>query len=123
MDDRALRLTHLDRVLYPATGFTKGDLVAYYLAVADVMLPHLRCRPVTVGRFPAGVARAGFAQTQLPGRPSWLRTVPLALASGVVKRFPLVEEPAALASLAQIGTIERSPPESRASSQPSCHTS
>ena len=66
MDDRALRLTHLDRVLYPETGFTKGDLVAYYLAVADVMLPHPRCRPVTVGRFPAGVARAGFAQTENP---------------------------------------------------------
>ncbi len=101
-----IALTNLDRILWPATGFTKAELIAYYLSVADVLVPHLRDRPLTVGRFPGGVDGRGFAQTELPGRPSWLRTVPLALLSGAVKRFTLVDDAAGLAWLAQMGTIE-----------------
>ncbi len=48
IDGRELRLTNLDRVLYPETGFTKGDLIDYYAAVAPLLLPHLRDRPVGV---------------------------------------------------------------------------
>jgi bifunctional non-homologous end joining protein LigD len=106
IDDRPLQLTHLDRVLWPAAGFTKADLIAYYLNVADVLLPHLRDRPLTLGRFPGGVDGRGFAQTEIPGRPGWIRTVPLALKSGAVKRFTLADERASLAWLAQMGTIE-----------------
>jgi bifunctional non-homologous end joining protein LigD len=106
IDGRALRFTHLDRVLYPATGFTKADLIRYYLAVADVLLTHLRGRPLTLGRFPGGVDARGFAQTEVPGLPDWVRTAPLALADGTVKRFTLVDERAALAWLAQMGTVE-----------------
>jgi bifunctional non-homologous end joining protein LigD len=106
IDGRTLDVTNLDRVLWPAAGFTKADLIAYYLAVADVLLPHVRDRPLTLGRFPGGVDGRGFAQTEIPGRPVWIRAVPLALKKGPVKRFTLVDERAALAWLAQMGTIE-----------------
>jgi bifunctional non-homologous end joining protein LigD len=106
VDGRSLRLTNLDRVLWPETGFTKAELVAYWLGVADVALPHLRSRPLTAGRFPGGVDGRGFAATELPGRPEWIAAVPLLLANGAVRRFTLVDERAALVWLAQMGTIE-----------------
>jgi bifunctional non-homologous end joining protein LigD len=106
IDGRIITLTNLDRVLYPEDGFTKADLVDYWLAVADVILPHLGERPLTVGRFPGGVDGRGFAQAEVPGRPDWLPTRELALLKGPVKRFTLVRERAALVWLAQMGTIE-----------------
>jgi bifunctional non-homologous end joining protein LigD len=106
IDGRAVALTHLDRVLYPATGFTKADLVAYWLDVAHAALPHLEGRAITVGRFPAGVEGRAFAQTEIPGRPSWIRTVPIALRSGEVKRFTIVEDRATLVFLAQVAALE-----------------
>lgn len=106
IDGRVLRLTNLDRVLWPETGFTKAELVAYFLAVADVMLRHLRDRPLTLGRFPGGVDGRGFAQTEAPGRPPWVRTVPLDLANGARKRFTVADDRATLVWLAQIGTVE-----------------
>lgn len=106
VDGRAIALTNPDRVLYPGTGFTKADLAAYYLGVADAILPHLGDRPLTVGRFPGGVDGRGFAQTEVPGRPDWIPTMELALMKGPKKRFTLVRERAALVWLAQMGTIE-----------------
>lgn len=106
IDGRSITLTNLDRVLYPADGFTKSDLVDYWLAVADVILPHLADRPLTVGRFPGGVDGRGFAQAEVPGRPDWIATRELALLKGPVKRFTIVRERAALVWLAQMGTIE-----------------
>lgn len=106
IDGREIALTNLDRVLYPEDGFTKADLVDYWLAVADVILPHLGDRPLTVGRFPGGVDGRGFAQAEIPGRPDWIPTRELALLKGSVKRFTLVRERAALVWLAQMGTIE-----------------
>jgi bifunctional non-homologous end joining protein LigD len=106
VDGRRLFFTHLDRVLWPEVGFTKAEMIAYYLAVAGVLLPHLRDRPITVGRFPGGVDGRGFAQSEVPGRPSWIRAAAVALANGAVKRFTLVDERASLAWLAQMGAIE-----------------
>jgi bifunctional non-homologous end joining protein LigD len=68
-------LTSLDRVLWPAVGFTKGDMLAYYEAIAPVLLPHLAGRPLTLGRFPAGVDGPGFATTECRRRPDWVSTV------------------------------------------------
>jgi bifunctional non-homologous end joining protein LigD len=106
IDDHAVPLTHLDRILWPAADFTKADLVAYYLAIAPAVLPHLVDRALTLGRFPGGVDGRGFAQTEVPGRPDWIRSVPLRLANGAVKRFTIAEDRASLAWLAQMGTIE-----------------
>ena len=78
VDGRRLRLTNLDKVLYPATGFTKGQVVDYYTRIAPVMLPHLAGRPVTMVRLPDGVDGERFFEKRCPRhRPEWLPTVPL----------------------------------------------
>jgi bifunctional non-homologous end joining protein LigD len=75
---RRLRLTNLDKVLYPATGFTKGQVVDYYTRVASALLPHLEDRPLTMVRLPDGVGGERFFEKRCPGhRPAWLETVPL----------------------------------------------
>ncbi|MBN8867851.1 MAG: non-homologous end-joining DNA ligase [Solirubrobacterales bacterium] len=75
VDGRTVKLSNLDRVLYPETGFTKGDLIDYYAAVAPVLLPHLRDRPLTMRRFPEGVDEDGFWEKHCPEhRPEWVKT-------------------------------------------------
>ena len=76
---RRLKLTNLDKVMYPSTGFTKGDVIAYYTRVAPVLLPHLRGRALTLKRYPDGVEGEVFFQKQAPKhRPEWVKTVRLA---------------------------------------------
>lgn len=73
-----LTLSNLDKVLYPSAGFTKGDVIAYYLAMAPVLLPHLQDRPLTLRRFPDGVDAESFYEKHRPrGTPSWIRTARL----------------------------------------------
>jgi bifunctional non-homologous end joining protein LigD len=68
-----VELTHTDRVLFPDDGITKGDLIAYYRAVAETLLPHLRDRPLTLHRFPGGLARGGFIQQAISDYyPDWI---------------------------------------------------
>ena len=67
-------ITHPEKVLFPDDGITKGDLAAYYEAMAPVILPHLRGRPITMERYPAGIGEKGFWQKDVSrGFPSWLR--------------------------------------------------
>jgi bifunctional non-homologous end joining protein LigD len=69
-------ITHPEKLLFPADGISKGELAAYYAAVAPVMLPHLRARPVTLERFPAGIERKGFMQKDVSkGFPAWLTRI------------------------------------------------
>ena len=69
-------ITHPEKVLFPDDGITKGELAAYYEAIAPVMLPHIRNRPVTMERFPAGIGRKGFFQKDVSkGFPDWLQRV------------------------------------------------
>ena len=71
-------ITHPEKLLFPADGITKGELSAYYDAVAGVMIPHLRGRPVTMERFPQGIGAKGFLQKNVVrGFPAWLQRVPL----------------------------------------------
>jgi len=75
IDGRVIRLTNLGKVLWPAGGYTKADLIRYYTLVAPVLLPHLRGRPLTVTRFPDGVEGASFYQKNAPAHtPAWVRT-------------------------------------------------
>jgi bifunctional non-homologous end joining protein LigD len=69
-------ITHPEKVLFPEDGITKGDLAAYYEAVAPVMLPHLKGRPLTMERYPAGIGQDGFWQKDVAkGFPPWLKRV------------------------------------------------
>ena len=85
-------ITHPDKVLFPEDGITKGDLAAYYEAIAPVMLPHLRARPVTMERYPAGIGEKGFWQKDVSkGFPEWLKRVEVPKKKGVV-HYPLISD-------------------------------
>lgn len=78
VDGRRIVLSNLDKVLYPGTGFTKGEVIDYYARVAPVLLPHLADRPVSFKRYPDGVDGEGFFAKNAPrGTPDWVRTVRL----------------------------------------------
>src|SRR3954447_539810 len=78
VDGRRLALSNLDKVLYPETGFTKGEVVDYYARIAQVLLPHLAGRPMSFKRYPDGVEGQGFFAKNAPrGTPEWVRTVRL----------------------------------------------
>lgn len=72
-----------DKVLFPGDGITKGDLIDYYVAVADTMLPHLEDRPLTMQRFPDGIAEDGFYEKKLPDHfPDWVDRVRVSTSHG-----------------------------------------
>jgi bifunctional non-homologous end joining protein LigD len=75
---RQLTLTNLDKVLYPATGFTKGQVVDYAIRIAPVLLPHLKGRPLTMKRYPNGIDQEYFFEKNAPKhRPDWVQTTPV----------------------------------------------
>ena len=74
IDGQTLSISNLDKVLYPAAGFTKGQLIDYYARIAPVMLPHLEDRAVTFRRYPDGVEGTSFFEKQAPSHtPAWVR--------------------------------------------------
>jgi bifunctional non-homologous end joining protein LigD len=78
IDGRRLSLSNLDKVFYPETGFTKGQLIDYYTRVAPVLLGHLRGRPLTLKRYPDGVTGPYFYEKQSPRhRPDWVKVAPI----------------------------------------------
>lgn len=75
---RKLALSNLDKVLYPAAGFTKAQVIDYYTKIAPVLLPHLKNRALTLKRYPNGVEGEFFYEKRCPSfRPSWLKTAPI----------------------------------------------
>lgn len=75
---RQLRVSNLDKVLYPAAGFTKGQVLDYYIRIAPFLLPHLKGRPVTMKRYPDGVGGEYFYEKNAPAhRPEWVKTTPV----------------------------------------------
>lgn len=75
---RRLKLSNLEKVLYPEAGFTKGHMIDYYVRVAPVLLPHLRDRPLTMKRYPEGVNGQFFYEKNCPShRPEWVKTAPV----------------------------------------------
>ena len=102
---RKLNLSNLDKVLWPVTGTTKGEMVSYYAQIAPVLVPHLAGRAVTLKRFPDGVEKGSFYEKNCPShKPPWVGTVKM----GDVN-YCLVEEPAALVWLANLAAIELHP--------------
>ncbi len=102
---RKLNLSNLDKVLWPVTGTTKGEMVSYYAQIAPVLVPHLAGRAVTLKRYPDGVEKGSFYEKNCPShKPPWVGTVKM----GDVN-YCLVEEPAALVWLANLAAIELHP--------------
>ena len=116
VDGRKVRLTNLDRVLYP-TGFTKAELITYYTAVAPALLRQLRNRPVTRIRFPEGVSGERFFEKNLPkGTPEWIRHQEVAASpgteeEGTILDFPFLEDLAGLVWSANQSAIELHTPQ------------
>jgi bifunctional non-homologous end joining protein LigD len=116
LEGRTLKLTNLEKVLYPKSGFTKGDLIGYYAAIAPVLLPHLRDRALTLKRYPNGVEEKYFYEKQSPRhRPDWVQTT--TIYSEHSKReihYVLCQDLPTLVWLANLAAIELHPSLSRA---------
>jgi len=108
VEGRSLRLSNLDKVLYPKPRFTKAQVIDYYTRVAPVLLPHLRDRPLTLKRYPNGVEEGHFYEKECPShRPDWVRTEPIAIRSeDRVVNFCLANDLATLVWLANLADLE-----------------
>ena len=76
VEGRTMVLSNLDKILYPKAGFSKAQVIDYYIRIAPVLLPHLKNRPLTLKRYPEGVEGSFFYEKQCPAhRPKWIKTV------------------------------------------------
>ena len=113
VDGRELKLTNLDKVLYPKAGFSKGEVIDYYAKVAPAIVPHLRGRALTLRRFPEGVddTDAAFFEKRCPKhRPEWVKTAAVVAGprAGVID-FCVCEDLPTLVWMAQLASIELHP--------------
>lgn len=110
---RTLTLTNLDKVLYPSVGFSKAEVIDYYLRIAPVMLPHIRDRAMTRLRFPDGVGpdRAPFYEKNAPiGTPEWVRRVKVNTSDGIID-YIVADDEAAVVWLANLAALEMHVPQ------------
>lgn len=102
-----LALSNLEKVLYPATGFTKGEAIHYYAGIADAVLPHLHRRAVSFLRFPDGVeAEAFFAKNVPPGTPDWVTTCEVGRSGDKREVQVVIEDLATLVWAANLAALE-----------------
>jgi bifunctional non-homologous end joining protein LigD len=113
VDGRQLTLTNLTKVLYPDNGFSKAEVLDYYQRISPLMLPHIAGRPVTLRRYPHGVADLSFFAKHAPGkRPAWLRTEEVmshssrARAPGASVRYVVIDDLPALIWAVNLAAIE-----------------
>jgi bifunctional non-homologous end joining protein LigD len=103
---REISISNLDKVFYPQNGFTKGQLIDYYVRIAEVMLPHVRERPLTMRRFPNGVEGKSFFEKRIPSHaPEWVPTVTVPSTDGPIP-YAMVNDVPTLAWAANLGNIE-----------------
>lgn len=113
VDGRTLKISNLDKVLYPRTGTTKGEVLNYYASISGVLLPHLRDRAVTRIRWPHGVQDKSFFEKNAPaGTPSWVRTATVPTTGSRAKSdsdtltFPICDDLATLTWLVNLAALE-----------------
>jgi bifunctional non-homologous end joining protein LigD len=112
IDGRKIPVTNLDKVLYPAAHFTKGQVIDYYIRVAEFILPHLRDHPVTLKRFPNGAGAEFFYEKDAPRfTPAWVRThpVPRRERPGSDINYIVIDDVATLVWLANLANLEIHP--------------
>ena len=114
VEGRQLSLSNLDKLMYPITGFTKGQVIDYYTRVAPVLLPHLRGRPLTLKRYPDGVEGEHFYEKQCPDhRPDWVQTAEIRMESKDIN-FCLCNDLPTLVWAANLADLEIHPSLSKA---------
>jgi len=107
VDGKDVRLTNLRKIFWPDLGLTKGDLLRYYAAVADVLLPHVRNRAMVMKRYPHGAAGDFFFMKRAPSpRPPWIEICSIDHGSGNVIDFPMIQDRAALMWVINLGCID-----------------
>ena len=111
IEGRRLVLSNLDKVLYPAAGFTKAQVIDYYIRISGALLPHLRSRPLTLKRYPDGVDGEFFYEKQCPShRPEWVKTAPIWSGdNGRTIDYCLADDLPTLVWLANLATLELHP--------------
>jgi bifunctional non-homologous end joining protein LigD len=110
IDGRRIKLSNLDKVLWPNTGFTKGQMIDYYARIAPVMVGHVAGRPITLKRYPNGVDKQFFYEKNCPShRPPWLPTIEM---GGI--GYCCLDETASLVWTANLAAIELHPSLARA---------
>src|SRR5690349_17387790 len=107
---RRVRLTNLEKVFWPQTGYAKRDLLQYYADVAPALLPHLTDRAMVMKRYPNGAAGDFFFMKRAPTpRPDWIETCSIAHGSGNIIDFPMVQDLASLLWVINLGCIDLNP--------------
>lgn len=123
IEGRDLELSNLDKVMYPAAGFTKGEVIDYYTRLAPLLLPHLAGRALTRIRFPNGVDGAHFFEKNKPGgTPDWVHTERLPVPGSTKSRetidFVVVDDLATLVWVANLASLELHTPQWRVGEHP-----
>jgi|SRR5688572_6790410 len=106
VEGRMLEVSNLDKVLYPKVGFTKGQVIDYYIKIAPWLLPHLRNRPITLKRYPDGVEGFFFYEKNCPShRPKWMKTTKVGKTDGSID-YCVINELPALVWAANLADLE-----------------
>ena len=104
---REVAVSNLDKVFYPETGFTKGDVIDYYARIASVLLPHMKGRPVSLKRYPDGVKGQYFYEKQCPSHaPEWIKTTKVAKDNGEYIDYCVFNDLPSLVWAANIANLE-----------------
>jgi len=110
IESRRLKFTNLKKVFYPADGYTKRDVINFYAAVADLLVPHLKARPLSLKRYPNGIDSDFFFQkAAATSFPDWLHTELIATDETSKTRFVICDDKASLLYLANLGCIDQNP--------------
>jgi bifunctional non-homologous end joining protein LigD len=109
--DRSITFSNIDKVFFPESGITKGDLIQYYASVAPLLLPHLAGRPISMSRYPGGIAGQSFYEKRAPGhQPDWMRLTPVPSDSqGGFIEFMIADSAESLMWFANMACIEVHP--------------
>jgi bifunctional non-homologous end joining protein LigD len=104
---RKLEVSNLEKVFYPKTGFTKGQVIDYYIKISPFLLPHLKNRPISLKRYPDGVEGFFFYEKQCPpSRPKWMKTANVARKDGSVINYCVMNDLPALVWAANMADLE-----------------
>jgi bifunctional non-homologous end joining protein LigD len=107
IDNRTLKVSNLSKIFYPKTGFTKGQVIDYYIRVSPVLLPHLKGRPISLKRYPEGVEGLFFYEKECPShRPEWLDTSDVPRSEGGDIHYCLINNLPALVWAANLADLE-----------------
>src|SRR6185295_18393440 len=102
----AVEVRNLDKVFYPKTGFSKGDVIDYYIRISPYLLPHLKKRPITLKRYPDGVGSFFFYEKNCPPHPPWVKTAKVPRSEGGEISYCLMDNLPALVWAVNLADIE-----------------